>query len=127
MLFTSVEFLFLFLPLVLAVYYVLPFKWNLKNYFLLAASLGFYAWGEPKFVFAMLASIAFNYAAALVIERLRERRSRGDRPTVADSRGAHLRRACSNGVRDGQGTPAGAEGRGLVARRVAWICREILD
>ena len=85
MLFTSVEFLFLFLPFVLAVYYALPFRWNLKNYFLLAASLGFYAWGEPKFVFAMLASIAFNYVAALVIERLSMRRSRGDRPTV-DSR-----------------------------------------
>ena len=88
MLFSSIEFLFLFLPFVLAGYYVLPFRWNLKNYFLLVASLGFYAGGEPKFVFAMLASIAFNYAAALVIERLRERRSRGDRPTVADSRGA---------------------------------------
>ena len=81
MLFTSIEFLFLFLPCVLAAYYVLPFRWNLKNYFLLAASLGFYAWGEPKFVFAMLASIAFNYAAALVIER-----SRGTRdPTVPSS------------------------------------------
>lgn len=73
MLFTSIEFLFLFLPLTLAVYYLLPFRWNLKNYCLLAASLGFYAWGEPKFVFAMLASIAFNYVAALVVERLRLR------------------------------------------------------
>ncbi len=81
MLFTSIEFLFLFLPLVLAGYYILPFRWNMKNYFLLAASLGFYAWGEPKFVFAMLASIAFNYIAALVIER-----SRGTRdPTVPSS------------------------------------------
>ena len=71
MLFTSIEFIFLFLPLALAVYYVLPFRWNLKNYWLLVASLGFYAWGEPKFVFAMLASIVFNYAAALVVERLR--------------------------------------------------------
>ncbi len=86
MLFTSIEFLFLFLPLVLAGYYALPFRWNLKNYWLLAASLGFYAWGEPRFVFAMLASIVFNYVAALVIERLSMRRSRGDRPTV-DSRG----------------------------------------
>ena len=86
MLFTSSEFLFIFLPLVLAGYYALPFRWNLKNYWLLAASLGFYAWGEPKFVFAMLASIAFNYVAALVIERVSLRRPRGDRPTV-DSRG----------------------------------------
>ena len=84
MLFTSIEFLFLFLPLVLAGYYLLPFRWNIKNYFLLAASLGFYAWGEPKFVFVMLASIAFNYLAALAIERLREGRSRGTRdPTVS--------------------------------------------
>ena len=83
MLFTSIEFLFLFLPFVLAVYYALPFRWNLKNGFLLAASLGFYAWGEPKFVFAMLASIAFNYAAALVIERLRDRRPRGAKAALA--------------------------------------------
>ena len=73
MLFTSIEFLFLFLPLTLAGYYLLPFRWNLKNYWLLAASLGFYAWGEPKFVLAMLASIAFNYAAALGVEALRNR------------------------------------------------------
>lgn len=73
MLFTSIEFLFLFLPLTLAVYYLLPFRWNLKNYWLLVGSLGFYAWGEPRFVFAMVASIAFNYVAALVVERLRLR------------------------------------------------------
>lgn len=73
MLFTSIEFLFLFLPAALAGYYLLPFRWNLKNYFLLAASLGFYAWGEPKFVFAMLASIVFNYVAALALEALRGR------------------------------------------------------
>ena len=73
MLFTSIEFPFLFLPLTLAGYYLLPFRWNLKNYWLLATSLGFYAWGEPKFVLAMLASIAFNYAAALGVEALRNR------------------------------------------------------
>ena len=73
MLFTSLEFVFLFLPLTLAVYYLLPFRWNLKNYWLLATSLGFYAWGEPRFVFALLAPIAFNYVAALAVERLRAR------------------------------------------------------
>lgn len=57
MLFTSIEFLFLFLPLVLAGYYLLPFRWNLKNYWLLAASVLFYAWGEPRFVFAMLGDV----------------------------------------------------------------------
>ena len=83
MLFTSIEFLFLFLPLVLAGYYVLPFRWNLKNYWLLVASLAFYAWGEPKFVFAMLASIAFNYMAALAIDRMRGRQPQGDRTNCA--------------------------------------------
>lgn len=72
MLFTSVEFVFLFLPIVLAGYYLLPFRWNLKNYWLLVSSLGFYAWGEPRFVFVMLASIVINYGFALVIEALRE-------------------------------------------------------
>lgn len=74
MLFTSLEFLLLFLPLCLAVYYILPFRFGLRNYWLLAASLAFYAWGEPWFVFVMLGSIAFNYVAALAMERLRARR-----------------------------------------------------
>ena len=75
MLFSSIEFLFLFLPAVLAGYYVLPFRFGLKNAWLLAASLFFYAWGEPRFVFAMVASIAFNYLAALGLEALRRRGS----------------------------------------------------
>ena len=73
MLFSSIEFLFLFLPIVLAVYYCLPFRWGLKNGWLLLASLFFYAWGEPSFVFVMLLSIAFNYVMALVIACARER------------------------------------------------------
>ena len=67
MLFSSIEFLFLFLPVVLLAYYALPFRWGLKNGWLLLASLFFYAWGEPSFVVVMLASIAFNYVMALVI------------------------------------------------------------
>ena len=73
MLFSSIEFLFLFLPVVLAGYYVLPFRFGLKNAWLLAASLFFYAWGEPRFVFVMVASIVFNYFAALGLEALRTR------------------------------------------------------
>lgn len=68
MLFTSLEFLFLFLPVTLAVYFVL--RKELRNAWLLAASLFFYAWGEPKFVFVMLVSIACNYILALAIEFL---------------------------------------------------------
>ena len=70
MLFTSLEFLFLFLPLCLAVYYILPFRFGLRNYWLLAASLSFYAWGEPWFVFVMLGSITFNYVIALAMEQI---------------------------------------------------------
>ena len=58
MLFTSLE--YLFLPVVLIGYYTI--RRDLRNTWLLAASLVFYAYGEPKFVFAMIASILFNYA-----------------------------------------------------------------
>ncbi len=71
MLFTSLEFLFLFLPVVVAVHLLLPSRLGLRNVWLLAASLAFYAWGEPTFVLAMLASIVFNYVAALCEETLR--------------------------------------------------------
>ena len=59
MLFSSITFLFLFLPIVLAVYYLVPHK--AKNIVLLIASLFFYAWGEPVYVILMMLSIAFNY------------------------------------------------------------------
>lgn len=61
----------MFLPIVLAGYFLLPFRWGLKNYWLLAASLLFYAWGEPSFVFVMLGSIAFNYVMALLVSARR--------------------------------------------------------
>ena len=59
MLFSSITFLFLFLPVVLAVYYIVPYK--VKNFVLLLASLFFYAWGEPVYVFLMIFSVLFNY------------------------------------------------------------------
>ncbi len=59
MVFSSPIFLFVFLPLTLGLYYLLPRA--AKNAFLLFASLVFYAWGEIWFVLVMLASIAFNY------------------------------------------------------------------
>ena len=71
MLFTSLEFLFLFLPLCLAVYYIIPSRFGLRNYWLLVVSLAFYAWGEPWFVFVMLGSIAFNYVVALAMDCVR--------------------------------------------------------
>ena len=55
MLFSSPVFLVAFLPGVLALYYLIPRRFiPARNLLLLAASLGFYAWGEPRFVLVMI-------------------------------------------------------------------------
>lgn len=70
MLFSSPVFLLVFLPLVLAVYYLpLHGRRKAQNLFLLLASLGFYAWGEPWFVLVMLLSILVNFLLGLCMER----------------------------------------------------------
>jgi len=69
MLFSSVTFLYYFLPAVLLLYYAVPYK--LKNAVLLLASLVFYAWGEPVYVFLMLASITCGYVLGRLIEKHR--------------------------------------------------------
>lgn len=72
MLFPSEVFLFVFLPVVLVVYYALLRRTRtLKNIFLLAASLFFYAWGEPVYVYLMMGSILFNWLMGLLIDRFR--------------------------------------------------------
>ena len=58
MVFSTTYFLFLYLLLVLAVYYVMPLK--LRNLALLALSLVFYYWGEQKYVLIMVASTRAN-------------------------------------------------------------------
>jgi alginate O-acetyltransferase complex protein AlgI len=66
MVFSSTVFLFVFLPIVLAVYYNPLFKGRtFKNVFLLLASLAFYAWGEPVFVLLMLLSIGITWFLGL--------------------------------------------------------------
>ncbi|MDD3154163.1 MAG: MBOAT family protein [Victivallaceae bacterium] len=65
MLFSSLFFLHIFLPAVLLIYFLLPK--NGRNWLLLAASLFFYAWGEPEYLSIMLFSILLNYGAALLI------------------------------------------------------------
>ena len=72
LLFSSIEFLLFFFPIVLSVYFLLPAK--ARNYWLLLSSLFFYAWGEPVFVLIMIFSIGFNYLLALRIEELRDAR-----------------------------------------------------
>ena len=72
MVFSSSEFVFVFLPICLAGYFLVPKgRMGGKNLFLLLASLCFYAWGEPKFVFVMILSIFANYLFGLGAERYR--------------------------------------------------------
>ncbi|MFR1722118.1 MBOAT family O-acyltransferase [Emergencia timonensis] len=69
MVFSSTVFLFTFLPAVLFVYYLCPGRW--RNAFLLAASLVFYGWGEPRYIIVMVLSILFNYGSGLVMGHLK--------------------------------------------------------
>jgi alginate O-acetyltransferase complex protein AlgI len=71
MVFSSPVFLFLFLPIVLAVNFALPIRF--RNLWLLIMSLIFYGWGEPRFVLVMIASIVVNYALGLWVDRVRGR------------------------------------------------------
>lgn len=67
MLFSSVIFLFTFLPIVLILYYIVPRAF--KNLVILIGSLIFYAWGEPVYIFLMIFSILLNYICGLDIAR----------------------------------------------------------
>lgn len=69
MVFSSIPFLFFFLPIFLAAYFLTPSVGG-KNLVTLFCSLVFYAWGEPWFVLVLLGSIAFNAIAALAIDAL---------------------------------------------------------
>ena len=65
MIFSSIPFLYYFLPCVLILYFMAPRQ--LKNLVLLLTSLIFYAWGEPKFVLAMLLTIRQVYIFGMLI------------------------------------------------------------
>ena len=67
MVFSSISFLFFFLPAVLIIYYLMPAK--ARNLVLLAASLLFYAWGEPAYVVIMIVSCLSGYIHGLLIEK----------------------------------------------------------
>lgn len=69
MVFSTLTFLYYFLPAVLILYFISPAK--LKNTTLLLVSLIFYAWGEPKYIFLMTATILVGYGSGLMIERFR--------------------------------------------------------
>ena len=69
MIFSSIPFLYYFLPLALLLCYLVPSR--ARNAFLLLASLLFYAWGEPKYLPVMAAATALGYGFGLAIERFR--------------------------------------------------------
>ncbi len=71
MVFSSLLFLFYFLPAVLVVYFIVPRK--AKNIVLLLFSLFFYAWGEPVYILLMLFSICMDYFLGLWLERAKEK------------------------------------------------------
>lgn len=65
MVFSSITFLYYFLPILLLIYFIVPFKF--KNLVLLIFSLLFYFYGEPTYIWILLLSIIINYIGGLVI------------------------------------------------------------
>ena len=74
MVFSSLEFIFRFLPVFLIVYYLVPEYW--KNGVLLMGSIVFYAFGEPVYVLLIMASVVVNYFISLGIGRRRRKKVR---------------------------------------------------
>ena len=69
--FSSLPFLFGFLPLTLALYFAAPPRW--RNLVLLLTSLVFYGWGEPVYLGIMVLSILIDYTHGLLVEKYRSR------------------------------------------------------
>ena len=74
MLFSSLTFIFIFLPLTLGIYYLSKEKY--RNYILLVVSLLFYSWGEPKYIMLMILSILFNYYFAILVDKYKKEKSK---------------------------------------------------
>ena len=72
MLFSSIPFLYYFLPAVMLVYFLSP--WKCKNAVLLVSSLIFYGWGEPKLLFLMILTIGLFFGCGLAIENAKEQK-----------------------------------------------------
>lgn len=70
MVFSSLIFMFLYLPAVLLIYYITPHKF--RNAMLLVVNLVFYGWGEPVFILLMIFSTVLNYVYGYFIEKFRE-------------------------------------------------------
>lgn len=70
MVFSSILFMFMYLPVVLALYYLAPVKW--RNLCLFVVNLVFYGWGEPVYIVLMMISITVNFFAGRLIDKHRE-------------------------------------------------------
>ena len=77
MVFSSLLFMFIYLPVVLAVYYLVPVRW--RNPWLFAVNMVFYGWGEPVYILLMLFSICINFFSGILVERYREDKRRAKR------------------------------------------------
>ena len=73
MLFSSLTFVWFFLPALALIYYISPGR-KLKNGVLLMASLVFYSWGEPRYVVLVVLSILLNYGFGLALDGCGERK-----------------------------------------------------
>ena len=71
MVFTSINFLYYFLPTVLILYFIVPKKY--KNLLLLISSLLFYFYGEPKYIILMIIEIVLAYFEARLIEKYKSK------------------------------------------------------
>lgn len=84
MVFSTPYFLFLYLPAVLLLYYVSPFRF--RNLILLVFNLLFYGWGEPVYILLMIFTIVLDYFAGIIVYRCKEKgNDRGARWAVGIS------------------------------------------
>ena len=67
MVFSSITFLYYFLPIVLLIYFIVPSKF--RNLVLLISSLFFYSYGEPRYILVLLFSVVFNYYMGKLISK----------------------------------------------------------
>ena len=72
MLFTNISFLYYFLPIVIIIYFIMPKKY--KNIILFLASMFFYFYGEPKYIFLMIIEILIAYIGGLLIEKYKNKK-----------------------------------------------------
>ena len=71
MVFSSLEFLFLYFAVSILIYFAVPLK--LRNTVLLVVSLIFYGWGEPVYVFLMVGTILIDYVCGYLVDKYKKR------------------------------------------------------